>query len=297
MTATETMNCPICRGTQFSDLSNCKDFTTTHEVFKLSQCAGCKFVVTTPQPQEEIIGKYYKSDSYISHTDSKRTFFDLLYNATRHLTLKLKKKLVTRHSANHESILDFGCGTGHFLQEMQKAGWKTTGVEPSNNAATKATEKNTGKILRDISELNGLNFDVITLWHVLEHLHNPNEKLSTLFRHLNKNGTIIIAVPNRDCYDAQHYQSNWAAYDVPRHLWHFNQQNMKLLLEKNGFRVTRTIPMYFDSFYVSLLSESYKNPTRNKFLNLLPATLIGLISNLKAIENKNYSSLIYVAKK
>jgi 2-polyprenyl-3-methyl-5-hydroxy-6-metoxy-1,4-benzoquinol methylase len=180
---------------------------------------------------------------------------------------------------------------------MKNHGWQTTGVEPSESAAAKSREKKIGVIHKSIYELGEQKFDVITLWHVLEHLHEPQQKLETLKNHLTENGTIIIAVPNRESYDAKHYKNHWAAFDVPRHLWHFSQQNMRSILNQTGLRLTNTLPMVLDSFYVSLLSESYRNPKRNKISNIIAAFFLGLSSNLKARKTKNYSSLIYIAKK
>jgi 2-polyprenyl-3-methyl-5-hydroxy-6-metoxy-1,4-benzoquinol methylase len=210
--------------------------------------------------------------------------------------LKWKRKIVANETSERK-LLDVGCGTGNFLEHMKNHGWQTTGIEPSESAAAKSREKKIGVIHKSIYELGEQKFDVITLWHVLEHLHEPQQKLETLKNHLTENGTIIIAVPNRESYDAKHYKNHWAAFDVPRHLWHFSQQNMRSILNQTGLRLTNTLPMVLDSFYVSLLSESYRNPKRNKISNIIAAFFMGFSSNLKARKTKNYSSLIYIAKK
>lgn len=297
MQAQELKECPLCHSKNVTIRYTCEDFTSTHEKFQLSECQDCTFIFTTPQPTENTIGKYYESPEYISHSESNRSLFDKAYTLARKQALNWKRKLVEANQPRNRKLLDVGCGTGNFLQHMNSHGWDTTGVEPSESAAAKARDKNAGKIFIGIDGIGNQKFDVITLWHVLEHLHEPKKKLLSLRDLLEENGTIIIAVPNRESFDAKYYKNYWAAYDVPRHLWHFSPANMKSILEQTGFRLTAQHPMLLDSFYVSLLSESYQNKNRNKIVNLFSAFWVGLLSNLKATKSKNYSSLIYVAKK
>lgn len=297
MQAQELKECPLCNSKNVTVRYTCEDFTTTHERFQLTECQDCTFIFTTPQPTEASIGKYYESPEYISHSESNTSLFDKAYTLARKQALNWKRKIVESNQSSRGKLLDVGCGTGNFLQHMNAHGWETTGVEPSQSAAAKAKNKNAGKIFQNINEIIDQKFDVITLWHVLEHLHEPKKKLESLRNLLEETGTIIIAVPNHESYDAKHYRNYWAAYDVPRHLWHFSQANMKSLLEETGFRLTAKHPMLLDSFYVSLLSESYQNKNRNKIVKLFSSFWVGLVSNLKARNSKNYSSLIYVAKK
>jgi hypothetical protein len=180
---------------------------------------------------------------------------------------------------------------------MQSHGWKISGIEPADNARKTAEGKTQTKIHTALSEIQEKDFNVITLWHVLEHLPDPNQALHQLHNLLNETGTIFIAVPNLKSYDANYYQSYWAAYDVPRHLWHFDQQSMKTILQKNGFRLINIVPMRLDSFYVSLLSESYKHPKTPRLIQLVNAFLLGLKSNFAARNTRDYSSLIYVVKR
>lgn len=289
-------SCPICSGTSFADNLTCKDYTTTGESFSLKKCAKCDFTFTDPKPDELVIGKYYLSDKYISHTGGSKSLIDSIYVFARSIALKQKRKILEKN-ANGKFILDFGCGTGAFLNEMQTHGWKSVGVEPSAHANEKAQQITKSKIYKSITELEESNLDAITLWHVLEHLHDLNGTLKKFHGLLKESGTIFIAVPNLKSHDAKFYKSFWAAYDVPRHLWHFSQDNMKMLLSNHGFKLVDILPMKMDSFYVSLLSESYQNPNQSKPINLLKALIRGLISNLKARKNKNYSSLIYIAKR
>lgn len=297
MTLTNITECPICGNNQLKEVMACVDYTTTHESFNIGECSNCKFWVTNPQPNQDSIGKYYLSENYISHTDKKQTLFDKAYSLVRNISIKWKKRIVVNNSNSGNTILDFGSGTGNFLLKMKNSNWTTVGIESSEKALEKALKKNVGKIHSQLAHLQENSFDVITLWHVLEHVVNLNETLKSLHTLLNKSGTIIIAVPNRESYDANYYQSYWAGYDVPRHLWHFSQENMKSILEKSGFKLVKTLAMPIDSFYVSLLSESYKNPDRWKIINAINAFKVGLVSNLKALKATNYSSLIYIAKK
>jgi len=288
--------CPICADTQFNEYLRCEDFTTSHESFALSQCKTCQFVFTNPRPSQEEIGNYYQSDNYISHTGGKKKLIDKLYLLARKITIRSKRKIIAQNSEG-KTILDFGCGTGEFLKELANHGYNTFGVEPSTIARNKAILLQAGKISQDISEIREQQFNVITLWHVLEHLHDLNKSLTKLKDSLTENGTIFIAVPNLKSLDANYYKSKWAGYDVPRHLWHFSQTDMNALLKLNGFRLHKIIPMKLDAYYVSLLSESYQRRTGSKLSNYFNAFYNGLRSNFMARNNLNYSSLIYIARK
>lgn len=288
--------CPICSGQSFKDYLTCKDYTATGEQFQLKQCNFCDFVLTDPKPEEENIEKYYQSDKYISHTGGKKNLFDAAYVLARKIALGAKRRSVEKYSSG-KTILDFGCGTGEFLKEMKNHYWQVAGVEPVKLANDKASVTTGSKIYNSLTEVKESKFDVITLWHVLEHLYDLNGSLQKFHSMLNESGTIFVAVPNFQSHDASHYKSFWAAFDVPRHLWHFNKANMKQLLEKNGFQLVDTLPMKMDSFYVSILSEGYKDPNQSKLIGLLNAVICGILSNLRAKKKINYSSLIYIAKK
>lgn len=254
-------------------------------------------LVTFPQPKPEELSGYYESDDYISHTDSKETAIDKLYQIVKKHALTNKLKLINSFKTADKNLLDVGCGTGDFLLVCKNNGWKVTGVEPNAKAKNTAENKLKGVLTSEIySEINQLNneaqFDVITLWHVLEHVPNLEVYISSLKKLLKPDGVLIVAVPNFKSYDAKHYREFWAAFDVPRHLWHFSKKSIRLLFEKHEMSVVKILPMWFDSFYVSLLSEKYKNGKGN----FLKAFYIGLISNIKAITTKEHSSLIYLLK-
>ncbi|MBL7873085.1 MAG: class I SAM-dependent methyltransferase [Cyclobacteriaceae bacterium] len=220
---------------------------------------------------------------------------DKIYIQARSITLKWKYELISKFKL-HGKILDYGCGTGEFLHFMQVKNWKVSGVEPSEIAKHKATQITQSEILTDLNSTKD-KFDAITLWHVLEHVHDLNQKINDLINHLNDDGIIFIAVPNHESEDAKKYRSYWAGYDVPRHVWHFSQSNMKHLLNKHGLSLIKTEPMKLDSYYVSLLSEIYKNPNAMSLISMSRAFFSGLQSNRHARKTGSYSSLIYIAKR
>jgi 2-polyprenyl-3-methyl-5-hydroxy-6-metoxy-1,4-benzoquinol methylase len=288
--------CPICNGMHFTKFLDCTDFTTSQEKFTLEQCQTCTFVFTNPRPDKTEIGKYYQSDKYISHSGGRRDLIDQLYLLARKKTIRSKSQIIQQHSEGR-TVLDIGCGTGEFLKELANKGYETFGIEPSLAPREKAIRLGAGKIINNISNLSEQTFDVITLWHVLEHIHDLNDSLRQIRQHLKNSGTIFIAVPNLKSQDAQHYKSHWAAYDVPRHLWHFSQDNMKTILLNHDLNIIATLPMRLDAYYVSLLSESYKNPQGIKLLKYFKGFSTALKSNMAARRHLNYSSRIYIARK
>jgi len=274
----------------------CEDYTVSNQKFDLVYNDKFDMLETYPQPKLEDLGNYYESSDYISHTDSKKSFTDKLYQIVKGYTLNKKLKLINSFKTEQKKLLDVGCGTGDFLLNCKNNGWDVVGVEPNKNAKgiaeTKLIVNGASKIYTDISEINTEKFDVITLWHVLEHVPNLEVYISNLKQLLKPNGVLVIAVPNFKSYDANYYKQFWAAFDAPRHLWHFSRKSIKLLFSKENLIIEKILPMKFDSFYVSLLSEKYKNG-KNNFIS---AFYIGLLSNLKAWTTKEYSSLIYVLK-
>ncbi|MBX3164760.1 MAG: class I SAM-dependent methyltransferase [Bacteroidetes bacterium] len=284
--------CPLCGHSKFQPFLSCKDYTVSNEAFQIVSCENCSFKFTNPIPELSQIGNYYKSEDYISHSNTKKGLISKLYHFVRNYTLKQKLSLVSNH-VPHGTILDYGCGTGMFLNICQNNGWKTLGIEPDEGARKIASEMGL-EVVSDKSQISkAKKFNAITLWHVLEHVYDLNETLTFFSEQLEQNGVLIIAVPNHKSYDAKLYKEFWAAYDVPRHLYHFEKKTMGQLLLKFGFTLVETKPMKFDSFYVSLLSEKYKHGRTN----YLSAFWTGLKSNFAAKKAENYSSVIYVFKK
>lgn len=271
-----------------------KDYSVSGEKFELIYNSELELLETTPKPSLEKLPSYYESEDYISHTDSKRSLTDKLYQFVKSYALKSKLKLINSFQTEERNLLDVGCGTGEFLLTCKINGWNVAGVEPNKKARALTEEKiETETIYSELNEIESNRFDVITLWHVLEHVPDLTQYISKLESLLKPNGVLLIAVPNYKSFDATYYKNFWAAFDVPRHLWHFSQTSIKLLFSKSNFLLKKVVPMYFDSFYVSLLSEKYKTGSSN----FVKAFFIGLRSNLRAMKTKEYSSLIYILKK
>lgn len=290
-------HCLCCRSAAISKVFECKDYTVSNEGFEIWQCYTCTFRFTQNSPDETAMGAYYQSANYISHSDTKSGLVNRLYHQVRSFTLTTKLDLIRKVTRlKHGILLDVGSGTGAFAFTMQQAGWNVTGLEPDEIARANAL-KNYKLQLEKLSNLHNLHddtFDVITLWHVLEHVHDLQGYLEKFFKILKPTGRLVIAVPNYTSYDAGFYKQYWAAYDVPRHLYHFSPKSMHVLLAQKGFEIEAVKPMWFDSFYVSMLSEKYKHG-KDRFTSAL---WVGLVSNIKALFNKKRcSSVIYVVKK
>jgi 2-polyprenyl-3-methyl-5-hydroxy-6-metoxy-1,4-benzoquinol methylase len=267
-----------------------KDYSVSNEVFELHHNPEYDMLLTFPKPTAAQLPSYYESADYISHTDGKRSLFERMYHVIKSIALKNKMKLINAQSAKG-TLLDIGAGTGDFLVVAQNDGWITTGIEPS--AKAKSIAQNKGVVFAEsLSDLQDNSFDVITLWHVLEHVPNLDEYLSELKRLVKPTGTIIIAVPNFKSFDAEYYGKYWAAFDTPRHLWHFSKYSIQKLVEEKQLQLTAVLPMKFDSFYVSLLSEKYKTGR----MNFIRAFFVGWKSNHSGNKTKEYSSHIYVIK-
>ncbi|MFZ4670664.1 MAG: class I SAM-dependent methyltransferase [Flavobacterium sp.] len=265
-----------------------KDYSVSKEIFELHHNPEYDLLITFPKPSLEQLPSYYESEDYISHTDGKRSLFEKAYHFIKSIAIKNKVKLINAKSEKGK-LLDIGAGTGDFLVAAKNDGWQTLGIEPSKKAKTIAINKGVD-FAENLSDLESHSFDVITLWHVLEHVPNLDDYIKELKRILKPSGTIIIAVPNFKSFDANFYGRHWAAYDVPRHIWHFSKTTIDKLFSEKQMKLVEVLPMKFDSFYVSLLSEKYKTGS----MNFVRAFFVGLKSNLSGKKTKEYSSHIYV---
>lgn len=287
-------NCPVCASAAIQPVLTATDHTVSNERFSIFSCDNCTARFTQDVPDAASIGPYYKSEDYISHTNTTKGLVNRLYQWVRRRTLQQKRKLVEKQTGVRAGyLLDVGCGTGAFVNEMKQNGWQVTGLEPDADARAVGRQLY-GIELNDISRFYDLpkrNFDAITMWHVLEHVHDLQGYIKQLRSLLKENGKLFIAVPNYTSKDASVYKEYWAAYDVPRHLYHFSPKAMQLLMEKHGLTVQNYKPMWYDSFYVSMLSSKYKNGKTNLFSSFFN----GLRSNLSAMGDvKRCSSVIYI---
>jgi SAM-dependent methyltransferase len=287
--------CPLCSSSKLKFVFNVKDHTVSGKEFAVWECNDCTLRFTQDVPGQEEIGPYYQSEDYISHTETKKGFINSAYHAVRKFTLQQKKNLVIRRTGlNKGKILDIGCGTGAFLEVMQSAGWLAHGLEPDEGARSTAMKR--GVTVSPSAELFNLpgSFDAVTMWHVLEHVHHLHKYMETIRSLLQPGGVLFIAVPNYTSADASEYGQFWAAYDVPRHLYHFSPLAMEKLVKVHGLEIVEQVPMWFDSFYVSMLSEKYRSGMNGH----VSALWQGLRSNASALgETGKCSSVIYVIKK
>jgi len=267
-----------------------KDYSVSKEIFELHHNPEYDILITFPKPSLEKLPSYYESDDYISHTDGKRSLFERAYHFIKGIALKNKLKLINAQSQKGK-LLDIGAGTGDFLVVAKNDGWQTTGIEPSAKAKGIAINKGV-TFAENLAALESNSFDVITMWHVLEHVPNLDEYIVELKRLIKPSGTIIIAVPNFKSFDANFYGRHWAAYDVPRHIWHFSKTAIEKLFAEKELKLVEVLPMKFDSFYVSLLSEKYKSGK----MNFVRAFFVGWKSNLSGKKTKEFSSHIYIIK-
>lgn len=284
----------MCGSLVFSPYLVCKDYLVSNQNFSIQQCNQCGFRLTNPRPDAQSISSYYKSEQYVSHNDQSIGLVNTAYRLVRNHTLKAKIKLINRLAGKQGHILDVGSGTGAFLESCQQGGWTVMGMEPDPDARAVAEKKLNVAIESNLESLPSNNqFDIITLWHVLEHVPDLNEVIPKLRELLASEGTLLIAVPNSDSYDARHFGEYWAAYDVPRHLHHFTPATIEPLLRKHKFELVDKKPMVFDAFYISMLSTRYKSGRTD----YLKSVQIGLASNRQVKQTGNSSSLIYLFKK
>jgi 2-polyprenyl-3-methyl-5-hydroxy-6-metoxy-1,4-benzoquinol methylase len=289
--------CPVCSSRDINPLLTVKDFSVSKEDYVIWQCAQCSLRFTQDVPDEVSIGPYYKSPDYISHTNTDKGFINRTYQKVRNHTLQQKAGLVISQTGVQKGkIMDVGCGTGAFLNVMREKGWSIQGIEPDYDARMLAKDLYNiePKEPSAIAEIQNGSLDAITLWHVLEHVHELHPYIERLKELLKRDGKLFIAVPNYQSLDAAHYRPYWAAYDVPRHLYHFSPKSMEVLMQQHGLQIKEKKPMWFDSFYISLLSSKY-HTGKPKYLS---AFFNGLRSNINALTDRNKcSSIIYIISK
>jgi 2-polyprenyl-3-methyl-5-hydroxy-6-metoxy-1,4-benzoquinol methylase len=288
--------CPVCGSADLRNVLVVKDYTVSGKTFEIMECGNCLLRFTHDVPNANSISPYYKAEDYISHTDTSKGLINKLYKVIRKRTLAKKRKMVEKFTGMSKGrFLDMGSGTGSFVDEMKQHGWSVMGLEPDADAR-KTAKQLYDLDLGDTGELYQLargSFDAITLWHVLEHVHDLHGYVQQLKSILTEQGKIFIAVPNYTSLDAKIYEQYWAAYDVPRHLYHFSPESMRQLMAKNDLTIVQYKPMWYDSFYISLLSSKYKTGKTA----WMTAFWNGLRSNLGAMGDvERCSSVVYIVQ-
>jgi len=289
--------CPVCGSKDIQAKLSAKDHTVSGSVFEIWECGSCSLRFTQDAPDQQSIHGFYKAENYISHTNTSKGLINRLYLLVRGRTLALKRRLIcTQTGVAQGRLLDIGAGTGAFVREMQVHGWEVTGLEPDEEARARALALHDVhlKPLAELDHLEPNRYEAISMWHVLEHVHDLHACVEQLKVLLKPGGVIFIAVPNYTSHDGVYYGADWAAYDVPRHLYHFSPQSMKQLLEIHQLKLRSEKPMWFDAFYISMISEQYSRGGQHFFRGMLS----GFLSNINAVTDKEKcSSVIYVAGK
>ena len=266
-----------------------KDHFLTGESFEIKKVSE-GVLTTLPKTNTNDLRHYYNSKSYHSHTSSK-SLMSKLYDLSSKFMVFRKIKFVSRFLKGKKTLLDFGCGRGEILLSAKKRGFEVYGVEFMPSAQKELITKNIKVYNRLESVSNPVN--AITFWHSLEHINDVNQVLMLCRKCLKDKGILVVAVPNYDSFDAKHYKNFWAAYDVPRHRFHFNKKGLLKTVQKYGFKHLSTKPMFLDSVYVSILSEKYKGTK----MYYLFGFFVGFVSNLFALFSKQYSSNIFIFEK
>ena len=286
--------CPWCGSDKAQINLWLRDEFLTKEDFHICECLNCGLLYTMPRPDKDKIGDYYKSEEYYSHQENKKGFIPKVYERVKKVNLKHKYKLATK-GLSVGKVLDIGCGVGDFLHTAELHGWTCMGVEPSEDAKAIAQKRMSGKIIssEELEKLPDGSFDLITMWHVLEHVDDLKWQVAQLQRLVKPSGRVVIALPNYKSYDGQYYKELWAAYDVPRHLNHFNKTTLTKIFKTNGLSLVELDKLKWDAYYISYMSEQYKLHS----LPLVRGAYRGWISNCKARRSGEWSSLVYVFEK
>ena len=288
-----SIKCPFCESENTRSYLKLKDYFLTQEDFEILECDNCKLLFTSPRPDKSVIGKYYKSEDYLSHNEHKKGLVPWIYNRVKRVNIRNKYK-ISCGDLIKPHVLDFGCGVGDFLNYAKQKGCEISGCDMSEDARIWASMK-LGKSIVTPEEIFALphsTFDVITMWHVLEHIDDVRFQIDQLHRLLKDNGRLVIAVPNYKSFDAQYYKDKWAAYDVPRHLNHFHKESLKNIFA-GSFELDEIHPLKWDAFYISMMSEKYID----KGNSFIKGICLGWKSNRKARKSGEYSSLVYVFHK
>ena len=282
--------CSWCGTPSENQYLHLKDYFLSQEEFDIFECKNCGLLFTVPRPDPTVIGKYYQSDEYYSHQRNTKGFIPRLYEWVKSFNLRNKVNMAIGDLPQGK-LLDIGCGVGDFLCQVKNQNWEVMGIEPSEDAKNIAESRLGFRPIAPTESpaLENSSFDVITLWHVLEHVDDLHFQTSEIVRLLKPGGRLIIALPNFQSFDCQYFKDKWAAWDVPRHLNHFSSDTLQKMVVSLGFKPIDTKKLIWDAFYISYLSERYAN----RSFSLMRGAWVGLRSNMKARRSGMYSSLVY----
>lgn len=289
-------SCPLCGCSSIGTGTPVADHSITKELFQVVSCSDCGFSFTNPRPYVNEMARYYASPDYISHSNRSSGLKERIYQIARRRAIRGKHNLIVRYQPNGR-VLDVGCGTGHFLAYVASRGYSVQGVEPNTVAREQAIREHALSVVPSLSDITAQeNIHVVTMWHVLEHVSDLRATFKRLYALLSLGGLLVIAVPDRESWDASHYGTDWAAWDVPRHLSHFRRADVRTLLHEHGFELLEIRRMWLDAYYIALLSEGYRG--RSPLLAFPLALLKGSWSNLLALlGSRPTSSSLYIARK
>ena len=259
-----------------------RDFIVSNEFFKLYKDSETGIVWTQVGKNHNHLS-YYQSENYIPHSD-KKGLLGFLYRFSQRLMFVYKRIILMKPLKQSKSVLDYGAGDGKFAKYLEKSGKKIFTYDP-----LKVNSSNNINLTQDTD----FQADMLMMWHVLEHIPDLKKVFPKILERVNKKGFLVIAVPNRDCFDAKYYKNHWAAWDVPRHLYHFNHKSLLNFMSSYGLSFVFKRPLTLDSYYVSYLSEKYKKAP----FPLFSGFIIGFLSNCLALFTSNFSSSVYVFRK
>ena len=297
MTQHTAIECPLCGGNDTSHFTDCTDHAVSNETYSLQRCGSCGLIFTIAPPDSQDKQTYSKLDQELNRADNPRKRLDRLYYYARILNIRRKIRLIERLTrVSSGKLLNYGAKSGYFSSRMTDRGWKVTSLEEYHEQRIFSLEMFHHRMM-DIDEIDSLppgSFDAVTLWHTLEHQEDPHTLIEKLIRLLKPNGLLFAAVPNTDSLDAAWYGSQWAAWDVPRHLLHFNTTSMIRFGLAHNLVLMHHERMPFEAFYIPMLSEKFKG-------NRHPI-ITGAVRGLKFWHKTNTdreksSSIVYVFRK
>jgi len=286
----ENVDCIICNSTinspyiEVLDRFSCKSF-------QIVKCE-CGFKFLSPRPKFSGITYYYENDDYDPHRLENKSIFHTVYGWVQKIALRWKFKHISKFIRSG-NLLDIGGGGGRFCSYFKSKGWRVSLQDNSSKARFLAQEADI-ETYTLLSEIQSQQFDLITMWHSLEHIHAIDALFQNVNRLTSDDGFLVVAVPNINAPERKFLGKDWAPWDAPRHLYHFNYAQLSKLLRKYGWKIEFSMPMIQDTPYNILLSLNIKSP-----LELIWGGFVLLYSLIKITIGgvNSSSSLMVICKK